>query len=494
MSINIEGFGHRYVPRYTESAPASVKEQARLERVRLENFFAYVSMEDSFTTTRRKLRTDLESTGNGYLEVIRNAAGDIQGLHHLPAYQMRLGRLDELPIKVEVPILQLAPDGGVEVKRITTWQRYRRYVQSNVTHSAGLTYVGGYQLRWFKQYGDPRVFDLETGEAVEGAEAAKLPEAKRANEVVHFRIYSPRTPYGLPRYVGNLLSILGDRKSEEINFATFTNQNIPSMMLLVSNGQLTQGTIDRIKSFVESQIQGQDNWSKFLIIEAEGAEEGEDGGQVKIDAKPLVDAQHDDALFQNYSRNNQDKVRRAFRLPPILVGKSEDYTRATAETSRKLADEQIFAPERDNFDDWINRRLFAEMEILYHKFRSNSPNTTDNAELVKILGGAEKTGGMTPRIARMMLADILGQELPEFPAEFDEKADTPFSLLMAEAVKNKADASEPGQQVTALKALETIDRLTAGDELTDAQEDQLAASLLQANRYFEAQWRREGQR
>jgi PBSX family phage portal protein len=492
MEVNIEGYGHRFVPRFKANAPEDVVEAARLERVRLENFFAYVSMEDSFVATRRKLRQDLETTGNAYLEVIRNAAGDIQGLIHIPSYQMRLGQLDMEPRLVQTPILYMQPNGQVVSKRVEAWKRFRRYIQSRTSSYNGM---GSYVMRWFKSYGDNRVLNNETGEWADGAVAAALPEAQRANEVIHFRLYSSRSPYGLPRYIGNLLSILGDRASEEINYTTFNNNNVPSMMLMVSNGQLTQGTIDRITEFVEAQIQGTHNWSKFLIIEAESLEEGEDGGQVKVEAKPLVSTQHRDALFQEYSRNNQDKIRRAFRLPPILVGRSDDYTRSTAETSRRLADEQVFAPERDEFDDFINRRLFAEMGILYHKFRSNSPNTTDNTELVKILGGAEKTGGMTPRIARMMLEDILGQELPEFPAEFGKQADMPFSLLMAEAVKNKADPTEPGQQVTALKTLELIEQLTEGKPIDDAEADAtLAQYAARINQHFESRWRQEVQR
>jgi capsid portal protein len=184
--------------------------------------------------------------------------------------------------------------------------------------------------------------------------------------------------------------------------------------------------------------------------------EGEESGShAKVEVKPLVKEQHKDALFQNYSENNQDKVRRVWRLPPIFVGRTDEYTRATAEASRVLADEQIFAPERQEFDELFNRTMFPEMGIIYHRYKSNSPNTTDNQQLVKILAGAEKTGGMTPRIARVMLEDILSAELPDFPSDFP--SDVPFSLTMAEAVKNKAEASEPGQQVTALKRLWDID-------------------------------------
>lgn len=488
METNIEGFGHRLVPRIAmDTAPEKDVKAARQEKVELDNFFMYASLRESFTCTRRRLRRDLETTGNAYLEVIRNAAGRIQGLIHLPSYQMRLGRLEKSQHKVDIPILELQPDQSVKVSKIPTWERFRLFAQSRALQMRRSTaYAGGYAVRWFKEFGDPRVYDYTLGEEVTGEKLDALPMEQRANEVIHFKMYSPRSPYGLPRFIGNLLSIYGDRASEEINYVTFRNNNIPSMMLLVSNGQLTQGTIDRIQDFVESQIQGSDNYSKFLIIEAEGMEEGEDATQVKVDAKPLVEVQHKDALFQNYSSNNQDKIRRSFRLPPIFVGRSDDYTRTTAEASRKLADEQVFSPERNEFDDTMNRRLFPDMGVIYHRFKSNSPNTTDNQELVKILGAGEKTGGMTPRIARLMLEDILGRELPPFAKDFDP--DMPFSLMMAEAVKNKADPTEPGQQVTALKTLDLIEKLTGGD-LTEDDEVELAKQAVAIQRHFEKAWR-----
>jgi capsid portal protein len=277
----------------------------------------------------------------------------------------------------------------------------------------------------------------------------------------------------MPRFIGNWLGIVGDRAAEETNYITFNNNNIPSMFVAVSNGQLTDGTIGRIESFVESQIQGNDNFSKFLVLEAEGFAEGEDGGQIKLEVKPLTKEQHTDAMFQNYSDNNRDSIRRSFRLPPILVGRAEDYTRATADASVKLADEQVFAPARGIVDQFINRRLFPEMKFVYHKFRSNSPDTTDDTELVNLLSSAEKTGGMSPNIARVILEDVLGRELGPVSPEID--GDIPFSLQMAEAVKNEADPTEPGQQVTALKF---IDQLT-GDSEGASEETRKAISTVE---------------
>lgn len=489
---NIDGFGHLLVPRIDtaklpEGDPLHAK--VRHEFVELTNFFNYANMRDSFTELRRKTRFDRETTGNAYLEVIRNAAGEIQGLEHIPSYQVRLTSIEPDPVKVKVPVLLLQDDGSFQLDDVDTWQRFRKFVQARLTPFRGMNARGGYKMRYFKEFGDPRTYDNETGKLVPPSKIAGMKDWRKANELIHFRIYSPRSPYGVPRFIGNLLSIFGARASEEINYVTLRNNNIPSMMVLVSNGQLTQGTIDRMNSFVESEIQGSDNYSKFLIVEAEGDEEGEDAGNVKIDVKPLTSSQLKDAMFQQYGKNNAANVRRAFRVPPIFVGGTDDYTRSTADTSRRLADEQVFAPERDEFDGFMNRRFLPAMGVIYHRFKSNSPNTTDNTELVQILSGAEKTGGMTPRIARLVIRDILGIELPPFPEGIEGfNPDVPFSLSMAEAVKNQADPAEPGQQLTALKALRALGILSEDETKPGDPGEAQARHVMRLRRELEKKW------
>ena len=212
----------------------------------------------------------MESTGNGYFEVIRDSVGQIQQFVHLPSYQVRLGRADDEMYKVSRKILEMQPDGSVEIKRINEWRRFRLYAQSKALRRRSLQVLAGYKMRWFKELGDPRIVDNKTGEVLTDEngnllpEKTMVPEDQRANEVVHLTIYSARSPYGLPRYIGNLLSIFGDRAAEEINFITFRNNNIPSMIVAVSNGQLTEGSIERISSFAESQIQGSDKLQQIF--------------------------------------------------------------------------------------------------------------------------------------------------------------------------------------------------------------------------------------
>ena len=464
MKGNIDGFGYRLVSRIdldNKKVPDELRKKVAAESIRMKNFFLYAGLEKSFRALRKDTRHDLETTGNAYWEVVRGPTGDIQYFKLMKSYQVRLTPESSEAIETNMPIVEIQTDGSFEIKHRKVMRRFRKFVQVTSTVRPAASSIG-YRQRWFKAFGDPRVMDNESGMIIEGPEASTYPEDKRANEVIHFKIYCPRSPYGLPRYIGVLMSLLGDRKSEEINYVTLCNNNIPSLLIAVSNGYLTEGSVKRIKEYFE-KLQGDENRSKVLVIEAESSEDdsGEELGQSRIMIKELTGAQHTDAMYQEYGKGNRERIRVSYRLPPIFLGRSDDYTRATAESSRKLADEQVFNPEREDFDDFMNRIVFPAMNVIYHLFKSNSPNTTDNTELVRILSGAEKTGGMTPRIARLVLQDVLGIDLPSFPDDFDP--DVPFSLTMAEAVKNLADATEPGQQVTAVKKLELLKEVSGED-------------------------------
>lgn len=466
MEVNIDGFGHRFLPRASRDSDSdgivdeTTKKAARVEHVRLENFFRNASVTDTFTQLRRKMRRDLETTGNGYWEVLRDRVGRISGFEHAPSHLIRLGGQEKEATRVEQPIIETQEDGSMQISKRRVWRRFRTFVQSRATFRNGGAMSAGFQLVWFKEFGDPRNYDSRTGKQIADDDLEKFKtnggDRYLATELLHFKIYAARTPYGLPRFIGNLISIFGSRAAEEINFLTFKNNNIPSMAVLVANGQLTQGTIDRIAEFTDSQIQGSSNYSKFLLLEAEGAIEGEDAGNVTVEIKPLTSEQHTDALFTNYQKANQQNLRCSWRLPPIFVGRTDDYTRSTADSSRRLADEQVFGPERDAFDEVMNKIVLPEMGVVYWSYRTNSPNTTDNAEMVSILSGAERTGGMTPKIARNMLSEIFNRELPPFQKTKDFDPDLPFSLSMAQAVKSQADPSQPGQTVTALKSIHKV--------------------------------------
>ncbi len=445
MAQNVDGFGHHLecnIKMDDPNTPDEIKAKVLAERAMLTNWFKNVNPDYSFTELRKRGRTDIEATGESFWEVLRTSSGKIVGFNHIPSYQIYLGTQDMDLTTFTTTTPEVQQDGSRKLVETKFRKRFRRYVQARITslYSRGATFHRSAETRWFKEFGDPRIIDNKTGEVVKQEDEAKVPEEQRANELVHFKLYSPRTPHGLPRFIGNLITLFGDRAADEVNYNTLKNNNVPSMMITVANGQLTQASIDRIQEYVMSQIAGQNNFSKFIIIEAEGQYEGQESGIPKIGIEKLSSEQMRDQLFQQYSMNNADKIRQAFRLPPIFVGRSDDYTRSTAEASRRLADEQVFSPGREEFDNYINQRVLPEIGALYHTFVSNGPNITDDEDLIAVMAAAEKSGGMTPRIARMLIADILGMDehaLP--PLDPSIKPDVPFTIQVADAVKNTAE-------------------------------------------------------
>lgn len=465
MVVNIAKMGHRIVPRDSNQRREEIPESnIRMEIAKVKNFFSNAILEatQSFTTFRATLRNDLEATGNSYYEILRNVINDEPaGLTHLPSWQMRLRKEDEEMTDHEVLRAVQSSDGSWSIQAFPYSKRFRRYVQIRDSEATKV---------YFKEWGDPRPISKHTGEVItdEQLRSAEFSEDMLATEVVHLRLYSSRGPYGLPRWIGNLFTVFGNRAAEVINYTTFRSNNIPAMMLMATNVQLTEASIERIQKFVEERIQGDDNYSTILLIEGEPITEGmRDPGTMKLDIKELTHVQHTDALFVNYMERNDDKIRRSFRLPPIFMGRAEDYTRATADSSRKVGEEQVFRPARNEDDDVWNQTIVPALGTPNVLFRSNTPDITDNYELTQLLAVAEQSGGLSPEISRLITEDILGRELP--PIADDIRGDIPFSLTMLHE-QTKADIATAG--ITESDAIVQLEKLKMMMDDSDSMPDE----------------------
>lgn len=439
MAVNIEGLGHRIIARdelqrrQDEEMDSVVKE----EIAKISNFFNNACLETTLLKLRDNLRRDYESTGNSYTEVLPSLAypGEPAGLDHLQSWTVRICRTDDEYTDHEVPRAVKDGTGKWGIQNFPHRKRFRRFVQRRDQGGAST---------YFKEWGDPRVINHKTGDVLAESweSASDVMRGLSANPVIHNKLYCPRSPYGLPRYIGNLFTIYGSRAAEVVNYTTLKCNNIPALMLLATNAQLSGGSINRIKEFVEERVQGDNNYSTILVIEAEPVTEGmKDPGNMKLELKPLADTQHTDAMFVNYLNRNDDKLRQSFRLPPIYVGQTVDYNRATSESSKRLAEEQVFQPERNNVDSVFNTTLVPALGAASVLFRSNTPNVTDNYELTQLLAVAERSGGLSPHISRLIVEDVLGRELPEINPDINP--DTPFTLTMLREQLN-ADAEIAG--------------------------------------------------
>lgn len=429
MAVGVDGFGYRIMPQVmTKEQQTSFKKQIDEEWEFLDHFFKFPNSEESFVKLRRESTQEKELTGNTYWELVPSLTDSkrYSAINRVNAATIRITKTDRVMTKMGLNYVKNDLTLGTKFFQ----KRFRRFVQ-----------IIGTKKVFFKQFGDPRIIDKRIGEVAES-----LDPKFRANELFHFKIESRRrTPYGMPRFTGNIISIKGSRQADETNIITLMNNNIPSFAILANGGMLTQGSVDRIREFVDTQIKGSSNYSKWLILEGESTHDGlSSPNSIKIEIVPLTRAQHQDMLWQSYDENNAKKLRRNFRIAPILVGASENYDRATAQVSEALTEKYVYNPEREEIDREINKILLAQ-GIRFWVFKSNSPNVTNDDDLVRILTGAERSGALTPRIARMLLEDILNRDLPGFenlPSDFNP--DLPFSFTLAKLMHSAGTANQNG--------------------------------------------------
>lgn len=417
MVVNTVGFGWNLKEiEMPEEVRVDLEKEIEEERFRLLHFLKNVHPFESLTCLRKKEHQDKYTCGNGYLELIKNMKGELVGLEHIPGHSIRLCSREEIPTEVEIK--EYRAENSFEEETRTVYFRFRKFVMVRCDKPV-----------FFKEAGDPRIMHKDTGEY---GEEKDIPFKFRATALIHNKIYDPTTPYGLPFYIGNLLSLEGSRSSEEINYSTLNSNAIPSAIVIVENGMLTEDSISRLQEFVEDQIQSDNNYSKFLLLEGETQDEGAmQPSNFRIKIEPMKRLQQSDELFQEYDENNRKKLRQSFRLPPIFTGGTTEFNRATADTSRDVADEQVFAPERDDADGLMNRHVLGALGARFHRVKSLNPNITDDIELIRLMGISERSGAMTPRRADRIVRDVFGSDIGPMPQGID--LDVPFSVQFANA-------------------------------------------------------------
>jgi PBSX family phage portal protein len=354
MEVNIDGTGFTIEPLSPDKAGNED------EKVRLENFFNEPFPEISFLSIRRQLRYDLESIGNAYLEILRNISGEIVFVRYLDGTSMRLCRLDEA-IQVEKEITR-----GTEKVKATIWVRERRYAQKM-----------GTKLIFFKEFGASRKLNRDTGDWVK--EGVAIDANTLSSEVIHFTCEKDvKTPYGIPRWINQLPSVMGSRKAEEFNLQFFDAGGIPPAAIFVQGGALALDVTEQLKGFFSG---ANGNKHRVAVVEVQSTSGSLDSaGSVQVKVERFGDSRANDAMFQVYDKNCEEHIRIGFRLPPLFVGRAQDYNFATAVTAYMVAEAQVFAPERLEFDEVINTKIVRALGIQDWKYTSK-PLTLKNVEI-----------------------------------------------------------------------------------------------------------------
>lgn len=382
---NIAGYGIAL-----EYLPGESDQTAKDEWDRAERFLETCNLEDSPDEIIGQLIEDLESTGMANVEVAWPELSEFPTIFRMDPKHVRYTR---------------------ESKQVTIKRNRRITSTKKVEEFSQEIWARRYAMKrnntvvWFRLFG------------TEGTE----------NQVIPLRIGNDGT-YGEPRWFGNAPGIVGSREAEELNVSYFSNGRMLSMILTVTNGRLTKQSMEMLKNVKGSQSQG-----GILYLEAIGEETGgimdEKIEKVAIKLDKLNDLLQQDALFLEYGKEKKADILSSFRLPPILVGQSSDYNRATAQAALQFAEEQVFQPYRNwIMDEIFNKRLFPAMGIFRVKAVLRGPSIIDPEDRKTMLDFIADRGIMLVRDLIPIAEEVLGTTVDEskYSAEY---LDTPIAQL-----------------------------------------------------------------
>lgn len=401
--VNIDGTGWEIAGTEDEDSP----EPSDQDISDISDFFNEPNPRESFVTIRRALRRDIENIGNAYLEVLRSLDGEIAFMRRVIGSSVRLVKRAD-PIMVDVNVRRRGKDMTVKMP-----VRERAYAQ-----------MVGTRVMYFKDYGASRDLNRWTGE---WAERGTLPAGDRASELIHFTAQpDTKTGYGVPRWINQIPSVLGSRKAEELNLDFFNAGGLPPALIILQGGTLAA----EVRKELEAYLSGKgSSKNRAAVIETTATGGSLDSaGSVRVTVERFGADRQKDSMFENYDERSEKRVRSSFRLPPLFVGRTDDYTFASAFASYMVAEAQVFVPEREEFDERMNVTIMKELDptgnYMFRSLPMSVKNTENQLKALEILATKGAIGNIELVRAMNEIVNMNIEEPEEDEAEDDTDTET----------------------------------------------------------------------
>ena len=409
MVTNVTGFGFTteatFAMRDDEGEPLPAPDGADQQRDTLALFMATAKIGDGgLIGTLQRVDEDKYQTGNGYLEVLRNSEGVPGGLEHLPTWTMRLGKLSQ-PVLVDMPFRHPTTGDLVTVRK---WMRFRTFVQ-----------IREGRIAYFKEYGDPRHINWRSGAYQdEPWPVDQNNNDQNGTEVLHRICYSAHSPYGVPKWIGAVTHARAGRAAGELLVSWFRDAPIGVKLALIAGGTWNDDSYRKALGKIDAMARGKENAWKFVGLEANfdsGDLMKEDGNPAppRMSLEDLV-TEIPDGIYKgdgNMIDGSFRRVAKMFRLPPVYYGASEDHSRASVNSARAVAEEQIFVPERElGWLQWFNTELLPSLGVFLWRVGLRGANTSDDTEVAKGIAPLIAGGGASPNMLIRLWNEVTGQD------------------------------------------------------------------------------------
>ena len=280
--------------------------------------------EETFVETLIKVYTDLESTGNGFLEIGRTTTGKVGNIGHIPAKTMRVRRLR---------------DGFIQLL-------YGKAV-------------------YFRNYGDQ-----ETLSPISSQE-------ERPNEIIHLKKYTPMNNYyGIPDIVSAANAMTGNELAGKYNLDYFENKAVPRYIITVKGAKLSPESERKLLEFFQVGLKGKNHRSLYVPLPADTPD-----NKVEFKMEP-IEAGQQESSFNTYRKSNRDEILLAHRVPVSKIGIPEGVNLSAARDADKMFKEQVCRPAQDILEKKLNRIIAEMTDALLIKF--NELTLTDEDTMSKI--------------------------------------------------------------------------------------------------------------
>lgn len=317
--------------------------RSRIERLKIElrDWLENLNDDDSFTHTMMKFFTDVQATGNGYLEIGRTTKGEIGYLGHIPATTMRVRRLR---------------DG---------------YVQ-----------IIGQKVVYFRNFG--------------ATNPNPVTADPRPNEIIHYKEYSPlNTYYGIPDIMSAITALHGDQLANQYNIDYFSNKAVPRYVVTLKGAKLSAEAEDKLFRFLQTNLRGQSHRTLYIPLPGDS-----DTNKVEFEMKP-IETGVQEASFNEYRVRNREDILIAHQVPLSKIGGGDSSAIAAALAQDRTFKEQVARPAQRNLEKMLNKIVREYTDVVELKF--NELTLTDEIAQSQILERYVKTQIMVPNEAREVL-------------------------------------------------------------------------------------------
>ena len=451
MIDNVVGNGFNVIEKKQDTEEVQNKTEIELEKQYIDSVLERLNTDESLLETLEKLYRDYQDFGEFFVKVrhieVSKDEMILAEARHVPA--------NELVILKDV----ISADTSKEIKRgkntlnFNVEKDYKIYAhlkpvykQESKKRSKASSNLDetALDIRYYSEFGCPYKVDEALGLPV-------LEESEEASyQIYHYRDYDSTTSYGKPNWISKLSPIISQIEAQALNLEFFSTSLIPNILVLLNDITANNSDIAHFQRSMMRKLpneQRQNNKVVFLKSLSNGilsklkqSLEGETASSSRvgsIEILKLNDAERRELLFGDSDKRWENIIRSSFKLPPILVGMTDDYNRATSQASLDMAEEQVFSSERKYLEDFIESILFGKAlgyGLKHHKIKLNISSVADRLEEAEFLYKVNQaTGCVTPRMGLDTINKYTYNDYEQSKHMSEKYYDTPYDSRIKEA-------------------------------------------------------------